>query len=176
MNRSVHKIRTYFRIRTDETCRRTRLVFPRVAQSLPSIFTQTRPASCHLDHSRDIRSSCDSPSLIARFATAIPTAVASSSASCQWYVRIPDVRSDFCADAIGCSKKLKETANDKGTEEFAELKGAVWHECLHVILAEIRRIAMVGEEVLCGDDIVRCFYLVLLILSADYEEQSVPCA
>lgn len=49
----------------------------------------------------------------------------------------------------------------------------MWHECFRELLRQVRQIAQAGESVLCGDGIVRIFYVLLLILSADYEEQCV---
>ncbi|KAG1887716.1 hypothetical protein F4604DRAFT_1877523 [Suillus subluteus] len=52
-------------------------------------------------------------------------------------------------------------------------KNAVWHQSFMKILACLAPLLKVGSAVKCWDDLVCVFYPMILILSADYEEQSV---
>jgi hypothetical protein len=50
-------------------------------------------------------------------------------------------------------------------------KRVVWHSSFYEVLESIHAVAKTGFHVKCGDGIIRHFYPVILILSADYEEQ-----
>ncbi|KAI5995414.1 hypothetical protein EDD15DRAFT_2132684, partial [Pisolithus albus] len=54
---------------------------------------------------------------------------------------------------------------------FANFKNAVWHESFKRILGTIEKESETGCWVKCWDGLARCFFPVVLILSADYEEQ-----
>lgn len=49
----------------------------------------------------------------------------------------------------------------------------MWHECFIFLLASLHEAATVGEKIKCGDGVTRWLWVIILILSADYEEQYV---
>ena len=68
-------------------------------------------------------------------------------------------------------RQLQEKSEDKRTKDWKELKGAVWHECFYQLLSVLKIPAEVGERITCGDGVVRWLFVVILIISADFEEQ-----
>jgi hypothetical protein len=54
---------------------------------------------------------------------------------------------------------------------FVDHKRIVWHEAFHVLLDSIRLHSKTGCWMLCGDDVVRLLFPVILMFSSDYEEQ-----
>lgn len=50
-------------------------------------------------------------------------------------------------------------------------KAIVWHESMRSFLKEVAEYSKEGMKVKCADGVIRLFYLFVLILSADYEEQ-----
>jgi hypothetical protein len=68
-------------------------------------------------------------------------------------------------------KKVEENAKDSGKTAFANYKAAVWHKSFEVLLESIREYSHSGHMTHCGDDIWRWLFPLILILTADYEEQ-----
>ncbi|KAG2126460.1 hypothetical protein BD769DRAFT_1652763 [Suillus cothurnatus] len=60
-----------------------------------------------------------------------------------------------------------------GKPAFVNFKNTVWHTSFLKLLACLVPLSKLGSSVKCWDDIVRIFYPIILILSADYEEQVV---
>ncbi len=57
--------------------------------------------------------------------------------------------------------------------KYTNLKRVVWHEAFWVLLREFKEQFPLGYQTRCGDGVERLLYPVILILSADYEEQYV---
>ncbi|KAG1774375.1 hypothetical protein EV702DRAFT_1180794 [Suillus placidus] len=74
---------------------------------------------------------------------------------------------------VGWLPLVKDNPKYKGTQQFANFKVAVWHTAFKKVLASIIPPSKHGQWVNCWDDVVRLFYTLVLILSVDYEEQSV---
>ncbi|KAG1745062.1 uncharacterized protein EDB91DRAFT_1080570 [Suillus paluster] len=74
---------------------------------------------------------------------------------------------------VGWLPLVKEDPKYKGTPQFANFKVAVWHASIKKVLASIVPPSISGRWANCWDNIARLFYTLVLILSADYEEQSV---
>ncbi|KAG2103089.1 uncharacterized protein F5147DRAFT_580627 [Suillus discolor] len=74
---------------------------------------------------------------------------------------------------VGWLPLVKDDLKYKGTQQFANFKVAVWHAAFKKVLASIIPPSKHGHWANCWDDVVRLFYTLVLILSADYEEQSV---
>ena len=49
----------------------------------------------------------------------------------------------------------------------------IWHNSFYKLLESIEALSVTGVGVNCGDRIMRVIYPLVLILAADYEEQSV---
>ena len=49
----------------------------------------------------------------------------------------------------------------------------IWHDSFYKLLESIEALSVTGVGVNCGDGIMRVIYPLILILAADYEEQSV---
>ncbi len=62
-------------------------------------------------------------------------------------------------------------SKDNKTDAWKDLKGVVWHESFRHILSVLKILARVGFKVKCGDGVERWLFPIILILSADYEEQ-----
>ncbi|KAJ3509195.1 hypothetical protein NLJ89_g5347 [Agrocybe chaxingu] len=58
-------------------------------------------------------------------------------------------------------------------KNFVDFKRVVWHECFRELLSSIATLSRTGFSVVCGDGIERLLFPIILILAADYEEQSV---
>ncbi|EIW85524.1 hypothetical protein CONPUDRAFT_49167, partial [Coniophora puteana RWD-64-598 SS2] len=74
---------------------------------------------------------------------------------------------------VGWLPIVKEDPKQKKKVAWSNFKNAVWHESFRVFLEEIAIYAKTGRWVKCWDDIERWFFPIILILSADFEEQSV---
>ncbi|KAI6033517.1 hypothetical protein BKA83DRAFT_4460366 [Pisolithus microcarpus] len=68
---------------------------------------------------------------------------------------------------------VREDKEHSGKPQFVNFKNAVWHHSFKKLLETIEKESQTGCWVNCWDGIVHCFFLVVLILSADYEEQAV---
>jgi len=71
-----------------------------------------------------------------------------------------------------CSK-VGEDEDKKGKSEYVNFKRVVWHESFRKLLESIVQYSKTGCWVQCGDQIPRHLFPIILILSADYEEQYV---
>ena len=58
-----------------------------------------------------------------------------------------------------------------GKPKFVNFKNVVWHESLKKFFEAIAEYSKTGCWLPCWDEIVRRFFPLVLILSADYEEQ-----
>ncbi|KAG1906807.1 uncharacterized protein F5891DRAFT_1238949 [Suillus fuscotomentosus] len=74
---------------------------------------------------------------------------------------------------VGWLPIVKEDKKHSGKPVYVNLKNAVWHQSFLKILACLALLLKFGSAVKCWDDIICIFYPIILILSADYEEQSV---
>ncbi|KAG1731406.1 hypothetical protein EDB19DRAFT_2008263 [Suillus lakei] len=68
---------------------------------------------------------------------------------------------------------VEEDKQYSGTQSFVNFKNVVWHESFKCLLKSIALLSKTGCWVTCWDNIKRLFYPLILILSADYEEQCV---
>ncbi|KAI6008643.1 hypothetical protein EDC04DRAFT_2610841 [Pisolithus marmoratus] len=74
---------------------------------------------------------------------------------------------------IGWLPIVKESKEYSGKPQFANFKNAVGHESFKKLLQMIEKESQTGCWVNCWDGIACHFFPVVLILSADYEEQAV---
>ncbi|KAI6095858.1 hypothetical protein F5141DRAFT_1191180 [Pisolithus sp. B1] len=74
---------------------------------------------------------------------------------------------------VGWLLIVKEDKEYSGKPQFANFKNAVWHESFKKILGTIEKESEMGCWVKCWDGLACHFFPVVLILSADYEEQVV---
>ncbi|KAG1856136.1 hypothetical protein F4604DRAFT_1883164 [Suillus subluteus] len=74
---------------------------------------------------------------------------------------------------VGWLPLVKDNPKYKGTQQFANFKVAVWHAAFKKVLGSIIPPSQHGQWANCWDDVARLFYTLVLILSVDYEEQSV---
>jgi hypothetical protein len=69
--------------------------------------------------------------------------------------------------------KVSEDPKEEKKKAFVNFKRAVWHSAFHVVLRSILEYSRTGCWLKCGDRIDHWLFPILLILSADYEEQCV---
>ncbi|KAG1840105.1 hypothetical protein C8R48DRAFT_621151 [Suillus tomentosus] len=74
---------------------------------------------------------------------------------------------------VGWLPIVKEDKKHSRKPVYVNFKNAVWHQSFLKILACLAPLSKFGSAVKCWDDIIHIFYPIILILSADYEEQSV---
>ncbi|KAG2344656.1 hypothetical protein BDR05DRAFT_975422 [Suillus weaverae] len=74
---------------------------------------------------------------------------------------------------VGWLPIVKEDKKHSGKLAYVNFKNAVWHQSFLKILACLAPLSKFGSAVKCWDDIIHIFYPIILILSADYEEQPV---
>ncbi|KAF8887442.1 hypothetical protein CPB84DRAFT_1816617 [Gymnopilus junonius] len=74
---------------------------------------------------------------------------------------------------IGWLPVIPEDAGETGKKGYINFKRIVCHKSLYEILESIRLHGKVGYMKECGDNILRQLWPIILILSADYEEQCV---
>ncbi|KAG1738055.1 hypothetical protein EDD22DRAFT_982336 [Suillus occidentalis] len=74
---------------------------------------------------------------------------------------------------VGWLPIVKEDKKHSKKPAFVNFKNAVWHTSFLTLLACLAPLSKLGSPVRCWDDVVRTFYPIILILSADYEEQVV---
>jgi len=67
--------------------------------------------------------------------------------------------------------KVDEDANEAGKTGFVNFKRVVWHESFYRLLDSVSAYSKTGFSTECADTIMRHLYPLVLILSADYEEQ-----
>ncbi|KAG1748380.1 uncharacterized protein EDB91DRAFT_1235712 [Suillus paluster] len=74
---------------------------------------------------------------------------------------------------VGWLPIVKEDKKHSGKPAFINFKNTVWHTSFLKLLACLAPLSKLSSPIKCWDDIVRLFYPIILILSADYEEQVV---
>ncbi|KII83174.1 hypothetical protein PLICRDRAFT_58549 [Plicaturopsis crispa FD-325 SS-3] len=74
---------------------------------------------------------------------------------------------------VGWLPVIEDEAAHKGKPGYVNFKRAIWHESFYELLKNVAKYSKTGYSVRCGDDVVRRFFLFVLMLSADYEEQTV---
>ncbi|KAG1808131.1 hypothetical protein EV424DRAFT_1574699 [Suillus variegatus] len=74
---------------------------------------------------------------------------------------------------VGWLPIVKEDKQHSGKPAFVNFKNAVWHASFLKILDCLAPLSRLGSAIKCWDDVIRVFYPIVLILSADYEEQAV---
>jgi hypothetical protein len=67
--------------------------------------------------------------------------------------------------------QVPEDEAEKGKKGYVDFKREVWHQCFIKLLETIAQKSVTGHWEKCGDNINRQLFPVVLILSADYEEQ-----
>ncbi|KAG1736847.1 uncharacterized protein EDB91DRAFT_1083207 [Suillus paluster] len=82
-----------------------------------------------------------------------PTDCNSKQARCRWWVK---------------DKKLHS-----GKPSWVDFKNTVWHKSFARIISSLASKSQTGQWFKCLDGVQRWFFLCILILSADFEEQSV---
>ncbi|KAH6884046.1 hypothetical protein BKA70DRAFT_1059513, partial [Coprinopsis sp. MPI-PUGE-AT-0042] len=66
---------------------------------------------------------------------------------------------------------IDEDADKQNKKPFVDFKCVVWHESFYEIVKSLENHAAMGCSIVCGDGIEHLVCPVILILSADYEEQ-----
>lgn len=66
---------------------------------------------------------------------------------------------------------MKEEKDHAGKPSWVNFKNAIWHEAFLKILSPLASKSSSGQWFECLDSIQRWFFPLILILSADYEEQ-----
>ncbi|KAH7917227.1 hypothetical protein BV22DRAFT_974760, partial [Leucogyrophana mollusca] len=74
---------------------------------------------------------------------------------------------------VGWLPVVPEDAIEDGKLTYTNFKRVVWHEAFHKLLESIIPLSKTGFPHTCYDDVVRWLFPLILILSADYEEQCV---
>ncbi|KAG1849251.1 hypothetical protein F4604DRAFT_1593550 [Suillus subluteus] len=72
---------------------------------------------------------------------------------------------------VGWLPIVSEDADEEGKPGFVNFKRVVWHESFQKLLEMVARYSKTGYSHQCFDKITRWLFPILLILSADYEEQ-----
>ncbi|KAG2103174.1 hypothetical protein BD769DRAFT_1630901 [Suillus cothurnatus] len=76
-------------------------------------------------------------------------------------------------EGFGGGRLVKEDRKYSRTQSFVNFKNVVWHESFKRLLKSLAPLSKTGFWVKCWDGIEHLFYPLILILSADYEEQCV---
>jgi Plavaka transposase len=80
--------------------------------------------------------------------------------------------SAFTAHFKKCEhEKRMEDLKEEGKRDYVNFKRAVWHTSFHVVIESIIKYSKTGSWFKCGDGVERWMFPIVLILSADYEEQ-----
>ncbi|KAG2121427.1 hypothetical protein DEU56DRAFT_873780 [Suillus clintonianus] len=74
---------------------------------------------------------------------------------------------------VGWLPIVSEDPEHAGKSSFVDFKTAVWHESFLKLLESVIQISRTGYWFECGDAIRRLLWPLILILSADYEEQCI---
>ncbi|KAG1864363.1 hypothetical protein F4604DRAFT_1893404 [Suillus subluteus] len=74
---------------------------------------------------------------------------------------------------VGWLPIVKEDRDHAGKPSWVNFKNTVWHESFLKILSSLASKSHMGQWFECPDNIQRWFFPIILILSADYEEQCV---
>ena len=67
--------------------------------------------------------------------------------------------------------QVHDDADEKNKPLFVDFKRIVWHESFLLILDQIIEYSKNGYAFRCADEVLRILVPLILILSADYEEQ-----
>ena len=67
--------------------------------------------------------------------------------------------------------QIKETAAEANKTSWINFKQVIWHKSFLKLLESIEKISKMGCWVRCGDGEARKLFPLILILTADYEEQ-----
>ena len=67
--------------------------------------------------------------------------------------------------------KVEEEGKESKKRNYVNFKRVVWHDSFYELLDSIHIQSKTGFYIKCADGITRHLYPVILILSADYEEQ-----
>ncbi|KAJ3925045.1 MAG: hypothetical protein NXY57DRAFT_907548 [Lentinula lateritia] len=73
--------------------------------------------------------------------------------------------------AVGWLPIVSEDAAHSGKADFVNFKNVVWHESAAKIFESMAEYCQTGYTMVCGDGVRRWMYPIVLIKSADYEEQ-----
>ncbi|KAG1749387.1 hypothetical protein EDD22DRAFT_981848 [Suillus occidentalis] len=74
---------------------------------------------------------------------------------------------------VGWLPIVKEDRDQAGKPSWVNFKNAVWHESFSKILSSLALKSHTGQWFDCPDNVPRWFFPIILILSADYEEQCI---
>lgn len=66
--------------------------------------------------------------------------------------------------------QVTENKSAKSDIDYVTYKRRVWHECFRRILEPVKSSSLIGFWFRCGDQVLRNFFIFVVILSADYEE------
>ena len=67
--------------------------------------------------------------------------------------------------------QVDDAAEDKNRPSWVNFKQVIWHDSFYKLVKSIEAYSKTGCWVKCGDGIERHIYPLILILTADYEEQ-----
>ncbi|KAF9044107.1 hypothetical protein BJ165DRAFT_1594751 [Panaeolus papilionaceus] len=73
---------------------------------------------------------------------------------------------------IGWLPIISELSSESGKQAFVNHKREVWHQAVSEIFDSLNDWMQLGTSIQCGDGVVRQIFPRLLMISADYEEQS----
>ncbi|KAJ3559044.1 hypothetical protein NP233_g11364 [Leucocoprinus birnbaumii] len=77
---------------------------------------------------------------------------------------------------VGWLPIIEGNEEEKGDKEFVDFKRVIWHDSFRHLFKTLKKYAKDGGHIKCGDGVKRHLFPVVLILSADYEEQSIMAA
>jgi hypothetical protein len=87
---------------------------------------------------------------------------------------LPIVSEISCTIYHLTSGQVEEDSGETGKTAFVNHKQVVWHRSFFLLLETIILYSETGFHHTCADKICRWLFPILLVLSADYEEQYVP--
>ncbi|PPQ74821.1 hypothetical protein CVT26_005455 [Gymnopilus dilepis] len=73
---------------------------------------------------------------------------------------------------IGWLPIPEEDSQEASKKAFVNLKREIWHRAMQEIISSIEQYTILGTSMLCADQVERQIFPHILILSADFEEQS----
>ncbi|KAI0337232.1 hypothetical protein BDW22DRAFT_1340223 [Trametopsis cervina] len=73
---------------------------------------------------------------------------------------------------VGLVPVIEEDVEEQGKKRYIDWKNAIYHAAFQVLLKEIAKHSETGYSTYCGDQILRVLFPFILILAADYEEQT----
>lgn len=79
----------------------------------------------------------------------------------------------FSSNLSDVTMKVAEDPSETGKKGFVNHKHAVWHSCFLKFLESVAMHSKTGYHHPCADGVTRWLFPLVLILSADYEEQYV---